>query len=56
MFARQGPSGEPIAIPSICRCIMLLKLKSTEQVASSIISTNTLRGKVGGVERKLIVE
>ena len=42
--------GEPIATPSICRCIMLLKLNSTEEVAVCISSTKTARGKGGGVE------
>ena len=32
MLARDGPRGEPIATPSICRCIILLKLNSTEEV------------------------
>ena len=46
---KSGPRGEPIATPSICRCIILLKLNSTEEVAVCISSTKTARGKGGGV-------
>jgi len=45
MFANAGPSGEPMATPLICRCILLLKLNSTEEVASCINSTKMSRGK-----------
>ena len=44
MLARDGPRGEPIAMPSICRCIILLKLNSTEEVAVCISSTKTAQG------------
>jgi len=33
MLANAGPSGEPMATPSICRYMLLLKLNSTEVVA-----------------------
>ena len=49
MLARDGPRGEPIATPSICRCIILIKLNSTEEVAVCISSTKTARGKGGRV-------
>ena len=49
MFAKAGPSGEPIATPSICRRTLLLKLNSTEEVASCINSTKMLRGKDGAM-------
>ena len=39
MLAKAGPSGEPIAMPSICRCMLLLKLNSIKEVASCINST-----------------
>ena len=45
--------GEPIATPSICRCIVLLKLNSTEELAVCISSTKTARGKRGGVSSPL---
>ena len=45
--------GEPIATPSICRCVILLKLSSTEEVAVCIRSTKTARGKGGGVSSPL---
>jgi len=45
MFANAGPSGEPMATPSICRCILLLKLNSTEEVASCINSMKMSHGK-----------
>ena len=53
MLARDGPRGEPIATRSICRCIILLKLNSTEEVAVCISSTKTARGKGGGVSSPL---
>ena len=49
MLARDEPRGEPIATPSICQCIILLKLNSTEEVAVCISSTKTTREKGGGV-------
>ena len=33
MLAKAGPSGEPIAIPSVCLYMMSLKLNSTPDVA-----------------------
>ena len=33
MFAYAGPNGEPMATPSICRYVLLLKLNSTEEAA-----------------------
>ena len=42
MLAKAGPSGEPIATPSICRCMLLLKVNFTEEVASCINSTSLL--------------
>ena len=53
MFAKAGPSGEPIATPSVCRCMLLLKLNSTEEVASCINLTKMLRGKDGAIESSL---
>ena len=47
MFATAGPSGEPMATPSICRYMLLLKLNSTEEVASCINSTKMSCGKDG---------
>ena len=47
MFANAGPSGEPMATPSICRYMLLLKLNSIEEVASCINSTKMSRGKDG---------
>ena len=47
MFANAGPSGEPMATPWICRYMLLLKLNSTEEVASCIDSTKMSRGKDG---------
>ena len=38
MFVKAGPKGLPIAIPSNCLCIRLLKLNSTPRVAISINS------------------
>ena len=46
MFANAGPNGDPMATPSICR-YMLLKLNSTEEVASWINSTKMSRGNDG---------
>jgi len=42
-----GLSGEPMATPSICRYMLLLKLNSTEEVASCINLTKMLRGNDG---------
>jgi len=47
MFANAGPSSEPMATPSICRYMLLLKLNSTEEVVSCINSTKMSRGKDG---------
>ena len=44
MLAKAGPSGDPIATPSVCLFIVLLKLNSTEDVALFINSTNTSFG------------
>ena len=41
MFANAGPSGEPIATPSVCLYIVSLKLNSTDDVALSKNSINT---------------
>ena len=53
MLARAGRKGDSIATPSICLCIILLKLNSTEHVAVCINSTNILRRKGGGVRTLL---
>ena len=53
MFANAGPRGEPMATPSICQ-YMLLKLNSTEEVASCINSTKMSRGK-GGFGKTLLL-
>jgi len=45
MFANAGPSGEPVATPSICRYMLLLKLNSTDEVASCINSTKMSRAR-----------
>ena len=42
-----GPRLDPIATPSICRYMMLLKLNLTEEVAKLIRCLKTLSGKVG---------
>ena len=47
MFANARPSGEPMVTPSICRYMLLLKLNSTEEVASCINSTKMSRRKDG---------
>jgi len=47
MFANARPSVEPMATPSICRYMLLLKLNSTEEVASCINSTKVSLGKDG---------
>ena len=47
-FARAGPRGLPIATPSICLYVMLLKLNSTEVVAVFISSIKTCR-EVSGI-------
>ena len=47
MLAKAGPSGDPIATPSVCLYIVLLKLNSTEDVALFINSTNTSFGMSG---------
>ena len=49
MFANAGPSGEPIATPSVCLYIVSLKLNSMDDVALSISSINIAWG-MGGVE------
>ena len=54
MLAKAGPSGEPIATPSICRCMLLWKLNSTEEVAICINSTKMLRGKDGAGDSSLL--
>jgi len=54
MFANAGPSGEPMATPSICRYMLLLKLNSTEEVASCINSMKMSRGK-GGFGKTLLL-
>ena len=54
MFANAGPSGKPTATPSICRYMLLLKLNSTEEVASCINSTKMSRGK-GGFGKTLLL-
>ena len=46
MFANVRPSGEPMATPSFCQ-YMLMKLNSTDEVASCINSTKMSRGKDG---------
>ena len=46
MLAYAEPSSEPIATPSICWCMLLLKLNSTEEVASCFNSTKMLREKL----------
>ena len=51
MFANARPSGEPMVTPSICRYMLLLKLNSTEEVASCINSTKMSRGKMAPVRR-----
>jgi len=47
MFANAGPSSEPMATPSIFRYMLLLKLNSTEEVASCINSMKMSRRKDG---------
>ena len=42
-----------LARPSICRCIIILKLNLTEELAVCICSTKTARGKRGGVSSPL---
>ena len=41
MLAKAGPSGEPIATPSVCLYMMSLKLNSTPDVALFISSIKT---------------
>ena len=41
MLAKAGPSGEPIATPSVCLYMMSLKLNSTPYVALLISSMKT---------------
>ena len=41
MLAKAGPSGEPIATPSVCLYMMLLNLNSTPDVAFFISSMKT---------------
>ena len=52
-FANAGPSGEPIATPSVCLYIVSLKLNSTDDVALSISSINTAWGMRGVEEGSL---
>ena len=52
MFANAGPSSEPIVMPLICRCMLLLKLNATEEMASCINLTKMLCGKDGYGFRK----
>jgi len=47
IFANAGLTGEPMVTPSICRYMLLLKLNSTEEVASCINSTKMSRAKDG---------
>ena len=47
MFANAGPKGLPIATPSNCLYIWLLKLTSTPRVAISINSLNVSSGNGG---------
>ena len=47
MFANAGPKGLPIATPSNCLFIWLLKLNSTPRVAISINSLNVSSGNGG---------
>ena len=47
MLAKAGPSDDPIATPSVCLYMVLLKLNSTEDVALFINSTNTSFGMTG---------
>ena len=47
IFARVGPRLDPIATPSVCRYMMLLKLNLTEEVAKFMRCLKTLSGKVG---------
>ena len=47
MLAKAVPSGDPIAIPSVCLYIVLLKLNSTEDVALFINLTDTSFGMSG---------
>ena len=54
MFANARPSGEPTATPSACRYVLLLKLNSTEEVASCIDWTKMSRGK-GGFGKTLLL-
>ena len=49
MLAETGPSRLPIAIPSVCRYIVLLKLNLTPPVAVCISSISTAVGKSGGI-------
>ena len=41
MLAKAGPRGEPIATPSVCLYMMLLKLNSTPDMALFISSMKT---------------
>ena len=47
MLAKAGLSGDPVATPSVCLCIVLLKLNSTGDVALFINSGNTSLGMTG---------
>ena len=45
MLASAGLKGEPMATPSVCRYITLLKLNLTDIVTVCISPIKTLRGK-----------
>jgi len=51
MLASTGPSGLPIAMPSVCLFMVLLKLNSTEDVA--VFNKNVLR-KINGDEFAIV--
>ena len=53
MLAKDEPRGKPIITPSIWRCVILLKVNSTEEVAVGISLTKIARGKGGGVSLPL---
>jgi len=47
MLASTGPSGQPIAMPSVCLYMVLLKLNYTENVAVFISLIKMFLGKSG---------
>jgi len=53
MLASTGPGGLPIAMPSVCLYVVLLKLNSTEDVAVLISSIKMFLGKSGGMSLQL---